>query len=454
MKVLLVHARCPHEEISHRQIPLGIAYIGAYIAIRHEVKIYDEPVEDYPLADIVDSFKPQVIGVSYTTQSSMRAYEIAYRYKDSATLVAGGVHATLHPQEALDNGFNIVSYGEGEESFESILYNLETGGGYSNMRGIYFMQGPILKKTAPIYRKVSLDDYPFPARQLLNMSKYDQGSIITSRGCPFNCKFCVSSVFRENNYRHRSVENVYREIEDVVVKYQKTNVHFCDDTFTIDHIFVKSLCLLIIKSGLRFNWSILSRIDTIKKDEEMLALLKAAGCKLIIFGIETGSDSILERINKGISVSQIEDTIALCKKSGLDIKTTWIVGLPGRYDEQMESLKLMKTLLPNQITIHMFIPYPGTELYKNRSQYGISINNQVFMKKLPLLNPGYWDEKIFNNPGFSLDYLTFDQLKEIAQIMSVELKRMGYVYPNQYNGQGAERTFKTFLDKINNPLLK
>ena len=67
MKVLLVHARCPHEEISHRQIPLGIAYIGAYIAIRHEVKIYDEPVEDYPLADIVDSFKPQVIGVSYTT---------------------------------------------------------------------------------------------------------------------------------------------------------------------------------------------------------------------------------------------------------------------------------------------------------------------------------------------------------------------------------------------------
>lgn len=454
MRVLLIHAKCPCEEISHKQIPLGIMYIAAFIEKKHEVQIYDEPVEIRKLDEVIAIFKPQVIGISFTTQSSVRAYEIAIKYKNIAILVAGGIHATLHPKEALSNGFDIVSYGEGEFTFQYLLENVYDRNRYINIPGIYYIENNRLVKTRKNINSIPLDDFPIPARHLLDMNKYDQGSIITSRGCPFKCKFCVSSVFREQTYRHRSAENVFLEIEQVVVKYNKSNIHFCDDTFTIDHKFVKDLCRLIIRSKLKFNWSILSRIDTINNDEEMLILLKEAGCRLIIFGIETGSQHILQRINKGISVSQIEETLLFCKKVGLDIKTTWIIGLPGTYDEQMESLYLMKRIMPNQITIHMFIPYPGTELYVHRDKYGISVKDEIFMRTLPYLNPGYLDERIFRNPPFELDYLSLDDLKEIANKMSSELKMLGYIYPNEYNGNGEERTFKTFLDKIGNPLLK
>lgn len=454
MKVLLIHAKCPYEEISHKQIPLGIMYIAAFIETKHEVRIYDEPVETRSLKEVIVDFKPQVIGVSFTTQSSLRAYEIAREYKNTAILVAGGIHATLHPNEALHNGFEIVSYGEGEMTFPYLLENIQDRSCYINIPGIYYLENDELVKTNRCINNICLDNYPMPARHLLDMGRYDQGSIITSRGCPFKCKFCVSSVFREQNYRHRSAEKVFREIEQVVVIYNKSDIHFCDDTFTINHKFVKDLCKLIIKSNLKFNWSILSRIDTINDDTEMLILLKEAGCQLIIFGIETGSEQILQRISKGISVSQIEKTLLLCKNIGLDIKTTWIVGLPGNYDEQMESLDLMKKTMPNQITIHMFVPYPGTELYINREKYGISINEKTFMQVLPYLNPGFLDERIFRTPSFKLNYLSFGEMKDIALQMSKELIKLGYIYPNEYDGNGEERTFKTFLDKIGNPLLK
>ncbi len=454
MKVLLIHAKCFFEDISHRQIPLGIAYIASAIETQHEVKIYDEPIEDENLEDVIFNFTPDIIGISFTTQSSIRAYEIAKKYSEIAILIAGGIHATLHPEETLNNGFLIVSYGEGEENFLHILHVLESKMELEKAPGIYYLKDNCVKKTVSRNNNFYLDNYTFPARHLLKMEKYEQGSIIASRGCPYNCKFCVSSVFRKTNYRLRSAENVFEEIKLIVCKNKKQNIHFCDDTFTINHAFVKKLCHLIIESNVRFNWSILSRVDTIKHDEEMLYLLKEAGCKLIIFGIESGSDKILQKINKGVSSSQIEEVLLLCKEKGLDIKTTWIVGLPGNYIDQMQSLKLMKRIQPNQITIHMFVPYPGTELFENRERYGIKIDEQKFFSLLPYLNPGYLDMGIIQKNVYSLDYLSFDDMIKIASEMSRELMSLGYIYPNEYNGNGAERTFKTFLDKVKNPLLK
>jgi len=452
MKVLLVHPKCKTEEISHLQIHLGLCYIASYIQKKHDVMIYDEPVEKKGLKKIIDNFNPDVIGFSLTTQSAYRAYQLVKRYKKDRICVAGGIHATFRPEEALKNGFDIVVLGEGEITFLEILDFLELKKDKKNINGIvYFENGEIIK-TKPREIIKNLDEIPFPSWELLDMSKYEQGAITASRGCPFNCAYCASKKYCNRIFRQRSVENVFEELKIIVNKYNQKLVHFCDDTFTINHKFVKDLCRLIIDNKLKFEWSILSRVDTIKNDFEMLELLKKASCKLVIFGIESGSEKILKKVNKDITIKQIEEAINLTKKAGIDVKTTWIVGLPGNYSEQMESLSLMKKIKPNQITIHLCVPYCGTDLYEKRKEFGVWINDKIKIKDWYNFNPSYYEGNDMSK-FFKYSYISFEELFKITQNIETEMKKIGYISPGKYKS-GNERTIKTFLEKIKNPLIK
>ena len=454
MKVLLVHAKVPFEELSHKQFPLGIAYIASCIREKHIVKIFDESNENEALNDVVTEFAPDVIGVSFTAQSAIRAYEIAAQYKKSSILVAGGVHASLKPEEVLSNGFAYVMCGEGEITFSKFLDSIEEKKDVRLVPGIAYYINKKMHFTGKAAILKNLDLIPLPAHDLLKMDMYEQASIITSRSCPYHCKFCVSSILYQNCYRKRTPDNVFKEIQDIVTRYNKKIVHFCDDTFTIDRAFVKKLCELIITNELKFRWSILSRVDTIKNDRKMLSLLKKAGCELIIFGIESGSQRILDKIGKNIRISEVEDSINLCKEEGLKVKTTWIIGLPGSYNEQLDSLTLMKKILPNQISVHLFIPYPSTELYNNRTKYGIHIDEKLLADNLPYINPGYYDPNIDYSKLFSFDYLSFEQIFEIEQIFSHELRTMGYRLPHEYIYENEEKTYNSFVHKVNNKLIK
>src|SRR3989344_1689284 len=320
MKVLLIHPKCKTEEISHLQIPLGLCYIASYIRKKHDVMIYDEPVEKKSLKKLIDNFNPDVIGFSFTTQSAYRAYQLV------------------------------------------------------------------------------------------------------------------------------------KELKIIVNKHNQKLVQFFDDTFTVNHKFVKDFCKLIIDSKLKFTWSVQARVDTIQNDFEMLELLEKAGCKLIIFGIESGSEKILKRINKNITIQQMEDAINLTKKAKIDVKTTWIVGLPGNFSEQIESLDLMKRLKPNQITIHLCVPYFGTDLYEKRKEFGIWINDKVKSKDLYNFNPSYYENNDLNK-FFKYSYISFGDIFKIAKKMKSEMQKVGYISPNEYKS-GDEKTIKTFLDKVKNPLIK
>src|SRR3989344_3567345 len=370
MKVLLIHPKCKTEEISHLQIPLGLCYIASYIRKKHDVMIYDEPVEKKSLKKLIDNFNPDVIGFSFTTQSAYRAYQLVKKFKKNKLCVAGGIHSTFRPEEALENGFDVVVLGEGERTFLKILDALE------------------LKK----------------------------------------------------------------KIKIIINKHNQKLVQFFDDTFTVNHKFVKDFCKLIIDSKLKFTWSVQARVDTIQNDFEMLELLKKAGCKLIIFGIESGSEKILKRINKNITIQQMEDAINLTKKAKIDVKTTWIVGLPGNFSEQIESLDLMKRLKPNQITIHLCVPYFGTDLYEKRKEFGIWINDKVKSKDLYNFNPSYYENNDLNK-FFKYSYISFGDIFKIAKKMKSEMRKVGYISPNEYKS-GDEKTIKTFLDKVKNPLIK
>ena len=452
MKVLLIHPKCKTEEISHLQIPLGLCYIASYIRKKHDVMIYDEPVEKKSLKKLIDNFNPDVIGFSFTTQSAYRAYQLVKKFKKNKLCVAGGIHSTFRPEEALENGFDVVVLGEGERTFLKILDALELKKKIEIIRGIAYRKNGIVTKTKPYKMIKNLDKIPLPSWDLLDMAKYEQGAITTSRGCPFNCAYCASKKYYNRTFRQRSIKNVFKELKIIVNKHNQKLVQFFDDTFTVNHKFVKDFCKLIIDSKLKFTWSVQARVDTIQNDFEMLELLKKAGCKLIIFGIESGSEKILKRINKNITIQQMEDAINLTKKAKIDVKTTWIVGLPGNFSEQIESLDLMKRLKPNQITIHLCVPYFGTDLYEKRKEFGIWINDKVKSKDLYNFNPSYYENNDLNK-FFKYSYISFGDIFKIAKKMKSEMRKVGYISPDRYKS-GDEKTIKTFLDKVKNPLIK
>jgi len=309
-----------------------------------------------------------------------------------------------------------------------------------NQKGIIYIKSDKLIKNPPQLLIKNLDLLPFPARDLAQMNKYeDFGTIMTSRGCPFNCLFCNSRKFWQQKYRSRSISNIYKELKELVKKYKKKYIFFGDDTFTIDRKKVINLCKLIIKKKLKFKWTALSRADTLS--EEKIYWMSKAGCDTILMGIESGSEKILKNINKNISLEQIKKSISLCKNYNIRCRASFIVGLPGSYSEQLKSIRLMEETMPENINIHILSIYPGSEIYEKRSRYGIKIKNVDDWQNYNT----YYSLNLFKVINF--DYLTKKQAIKLCEIFLKRLEKIGYTKKRRnIVYKKGERTVKTFID--------
>jgi biotin synthase-like enzyme len=285
------------------------------------------------------------------------------------------------------------------------------------------------------------------------MGEYEHGSIITSRGCPNNCIFCASKDFFGTTYERRTIESAINEVEIIVNKYGHRVVHFCDDTFTLNHKWVKEFCSNLTKKNFDLRWSALSRCNTIS--ESVLYSMKEAGCELIIFGVESGSQDILDRAQKNISIEQVKESVKLCQNVGIGVKTTWIAGLPGNMLEQQKSLELMKYLESDQISVSLCVPFPGTKLYHDSKNFGISINPNIPASKWWAINPSYCEL----NPQelemyFRYDYASFVELFAMVDKWRTEMLRLGYEVPTVKDHTFRRKTFKSFFNRIKNPLIE
>jgi anaerobic magnesium-protoporphyrin IX monomethyl ester cyclase len=444
MKILLIHAKSNLEKAGHAQMPLGIYYLASYIRnkSKHIIKIFDESIENENLDHVIKKFNPGIIGVSFTAISAQSAYKIAREYKNKIILVAGGPYATFCAKEVLEKGFNFIVYGEGEKTFLELINKLEKKVSLHSQKGIFYRKGKKIIKNSPQHLIKNLDSLPFPARDLAPMDKYeDFGTIMTSRGCPFNCLFCNSRKFWQQKYRSRSVMNIYKELEELVKKYKKKYIFFGDDTFTVDKKKVIKLCKLVVKKKLKFKWTALSRADTISEEE--IYWMSKAGCDTIFMGIEAGSEKILKTINKNISLKQIENAVLLCKKYNIRCRASFIIGLPGNYKEQLKSIELMEKTMPENINIHILAVYPGSEIYEKRKKYGIKIKN---VKNWQNYN-NYYSPDLFKSIHF--DYLTKKQAITLCKIFIKRLKEKGYSQKRRnIVYKKGEKTVKTFLDFI------
>jgi anaerobic magnesium-protoporphyrin IX monomethyl ester cyclase len=358
--------------------PLGLGYIASYLQKQNiKVDLVDCTfLGEKEALERVRRTNPDVIGIYSMYSMKEKSLELAERLRqDCELLVAGGPLPTTSPTEFL-NYFDVVAIGEGEETMFEIVKQEDGDRDLSKVEGIVYKKNGEPKFTAPRGFIEDLDSVPFPAREFFDNHAYQRyysrkfgytiTSLMTSRGCPFNCDFCSRPVFG-NKFRTRSATNIVDEVKEVV-KLGYERIWFADDCFTLKRNRLLRICDEIIRRRIKVDWECLSRVDTV--DKEVIDRMKKAGCVRVFFGIESGNDAVLSLMKKRITTGRARQAVIATKKSGIEVGAFFIVGYPGETSETIHDTVNFASALPlDYLSFTMPYPIPGTPLYdrvKNR----------------------------------------------------------------------------------------
>jgi radical SAM superfamily enzyme YgiQ (UPF0313 family) len=429
-RVLLVRPAPPHEQFGDESfMPLGLAYIAAVLKKEgYDVRVNDlliERTNDETFIKNLISFNPDVVGFTAVTPVVNSAYRLANIVKSSlsgAVTVIGGPHATAMAEECLENNFDFVVSGEGEAVIVDLLENMNEPEKAASI--VYKKNGRTIRTPERGYIQ-DLDGLPVPARELFPLiSKYKGqealgslnpvGSIMTSRGCPYGCKFCFKAVFG-NKFRMRSAENVLEEWMILVNEYKVREIAVVDDSFTTDVARVHKICDALIREKVKTRWSCPNGIRVDLGGYEMLKKMADAGCYRVALGIESGSQKILDSIGKKITLGQIEETVKNCRRAGIRTMGFYMLGNLGETRETMEeTIRFAKKTRTDYAQFLIAIPYPGTALYDE-----IKKNGKLFIDD--------WDEygQYEESACFEYGALT----PELLSKMSAKARRDYYMNP-------------------------
>jgi radical SAM superfamily enzyme YgiQ (UPF0313 family) len=400
---------------------LGIAYIASYLEqFGFSCGIIDCTAERIAVADFekkINCDLPTFIGITATTPLIDNGLKIAKKCRrlfPNAKIVFGGVHPTVLPEEVLkEECVDFVVRGEGEETTKELLQGKDA----SKIMGLsYKIAGEIFHN--PDRSLINnLDSIPPPAYHLLPMKKYYPAvgsykrlpamSIFATRGCPGKCTFCYR-IF-DDRVRSRSAGKIIEEVKLLQKDYGVKEICFYDDTFTINREIVAEFCSTIISEGLDLYWSCFTRIDCV--GEEMLRLMKKAGCHLILFGVESADQQILKNIKKNINLDKVKEVMRAARRIGVETRASYMFGNPGETEETIKkTMKFAKELDTDEVQFNIATPYPGTEFFdwvkKNgylisTNWYDYNISEQIC--RLPTVNQDFLAE--YYNKSHLMYYL-------------------------------------------------
>jgi len=364
VRICLIHPPQPNSLDDRLDIPLGQLYLAAVL----QQSGYDVKIAD--LSSIESKYWPKLIG--WADIYGFTIYSASYYIvKDILKLikeisprsktVAGGAHPSALPEETL-NDFDYVIVGEGEYALRDLVIKIEKGLAIESR----IIEYPLIE---------NLDDLPFPDLSLIDIHSYNRIvdgsrsiSFLTSRGCPNNCAFCCNFMSGKR-IRFRSLNNITAEISLIKSKYKIRNFIFYDETLTINKRKVKEMAEKFKALDIRFRASGITKAN----DSEIFENLYGAGCRNITFGVETGSEELLRKMNKKQSKKDIKKAIKNAKKAGLIVKVFLIVGFPGEtYQTVQETIDLMIECRPHQYTVFNFVPFPGCDVWNNPQNYKIT----------------------------------------------------------------------------------
>jgi radical SAM superfamily enzyme YgiQ (UPF0313 family) len=370
----------------------NLAYLAAALDDRYKVDIIDciaEKMSWPEFESLVLKKKPKYIVtnvISSIVSNDMYVADVGK--KMGAQTIAIGPHVTALPDETLRDSpkLDYLILGEAEESLRELIDSLEDGTDLKRVKGIGFRSengsAVITEKRPPIE---NLDDLPYPRHDLLPLDRYNLPLIgkrytfvMTSRGCPFNCTFCRSPVMWGKKVRKRSPDNIIGELK-VLKNLGVKNIIFHSDTFTLDKNWTIELCRKMVDEQLEMRWMANSRANTI--DKEMLQWMKKAGCWMVAYGFESGSQKILDNVKKEITLDQIKKAAQWTKDAGIGVWGYFIIGLPGETKETIdETIRLAKELPLDLVNFAVGAPYPGTGFfeYVEKNGYLLSKNWEDF----------------------------------------------------------------------------
>lgn len=403
--------------------PLGIACLASFLR-KHgfTVDIIDAQfgIPEKDILNYIHNTNPRVIGLSSLTSAFLKATSIARCVRKNFSdklIILGGHHATIAGGDILhqENSYDLIVYGEGEETLLDIIRQfagcnferkkfLKNDTILSQIRGIIFKRDGRVVKNLMREPIPNIDKLPYPARDLLPMNKYiplpnqyrrlPVIHMLAIRGCPYRCTFCSNNAVFGKKIRSRSPEGVIDEIRHVKKCYGAQEISFWDDTMTIQKSWISEFCDRLIKDKLDITWTCYSRADAV--DKNLLKKMKRSGCFNIFYGFESGTQKLLDRIKKDITLAQIEKANHLTKEAGIEVRASFMLGLPEETPAlALETLNFAISLEPDYVQFSLTTPYPGTKLYQEAERYGrLSKDFWKYHGWAPVFVPyGYKDEQ-------------------------------------------------------------
>ncbi|MFO7760469.1 MAG: B12-binding domain-containing radical SAM protein [Thermodesulfobacteriota bacterium] len=394
-RILLIHPLGYQSAAAERDIsrianimpPLGLASIASYLeqeGIRADIiDCYARPGSDRLIREYLVFYKPAFIGLSCTTSSfldGVRLAGLARQAVPGIKTVFGGPHVSALREQLLADypEVDIIVAGEGEETLKEVILN--DGRELENIPGlIYLLQD---KAFFTGYREVQLDldSLPFPAYEKLagypgsyrlpifNYPRTPNTSCTSSRGCPYACSYCDRSVFRRS-FRYNSAGYLYEHMAYLKKRFNIRHINFYDDQFTFKRDRVEHLMTRLIDRPLGMTFNCAVRAEHV--DQELLALMKKAGCWMISLGIETGDENLLARHRQNADLQMLAEKIRLIKKNGIRTKGLLMMGLPGETEESIKkSMSYVFSLPIDDFNLAKFTPFPGSPLYKDIHNLG------------------------------------------------------------------------------------
>jgi anaerobic magnesium-protoporphyrin IX monomethyl ester cyclase len=387
--VVLANPPYPEDVPQAVFIPLGISYLTAVLKQNgYEVDVIDCQVSrpsQKEMEDKLKSLNPDIVGVTAATVTYFPALQILKAAKaavPNCVTMIGGPHVTVLDKQTFteSSDVDIVVRGEGEQTMLELARLVSD----SNLKSLSEVAGITFKKNSQVFSTPNrsfledIDVLPYPAHKHFDVSRYRINGklympIITSRGCPFNCAFCLASKMCGRGFRARNPSKVVDELEWLRDTFGAGAFAFYDDTFTFDLGRAIAICDEMKARKFDLPWDCRTRVDKVSK--ELLTKLRSTNCQLIHFGVESGSQQMLNTMRKGTTVQQNANAIRLAKESDILVAISLVIGYPGETPEMLQqTIDFIHKTKPDYVYMCEAVPYPGTQLYDYLKELGVELS--------------------------------------------------------------------------------
>lgn len=387
-KVVCTNSLVSPGQGSRDSVPLGAAYVaGAARAGGHRVRVLDTRVTARPgeaLRRALRALRPDLVGIAaytFTADDSLRLAREVRALAPRTFILLGGPHATVYPRECMEEpAVDAVAAGEAESSIVELLEALPEREKVSRVAGLWVRSSRGVRLTRHRPPPADLDALPRPAWDLLPLRRYalEQfvlgrrvAPLMSARGCPFPCSYCASHLIFGRKVRRHGIDRVLAEMNELHARWGIDGFEFQDDTFTLDRERTLALCAAIKAEGRAdFAWMCYTRADRV--DPELLASMRAAGCRYLYLGVESGSQRLLDKVGKGLTVEQNARAISWCRQAGITVGVGIMVGLPTETPEETaQTIRFVVDQKLDQACFNITEPFPGTVMWtRDRDEGG------------------------------------------------------------------------------------